>query len=144
MSGAAPTTATYVGERQRTFGPRAVISRAQASRGLPTSRLDCAKEQGSAGPAAGTPMAASPRRPASWSTDRSPAASTVKTGRAVGGNDGVASTVIGDAPLTGGSWATVNCTRSPGARRAYGGRLGVKNVMLVRPISCHPPGEVVG
>ena len=100
-------------------------------------------ETGSAGPAEGTPAAATPRRPPSWTTARRPGVTTSRTRRAVGGGDHAGARTGGGSngsPIP----ATARRTRSPGASSAYGGVSGEKSVTPVRPTSCHPPGDAVG
>ena len=79
--GDAPTTATWDGPMPRRRAPPPVSSSAPEPGRFPTSRLASRNENRSAGPARGTPAAATPRRPPSWTTARSPGAITSRMGR---------------------------------------------------------------
>ena len=68
--------------RQRRRVPPPVSSRAPAPAALPDEPVGQGEGHGVGGPGAGTPTAATPRRPPSCSTARSPGATTSNTGRA--------------------------------------------------------------
>ena len=113
-----------------------MISSAVAPSALPTSRLANASASGSAGPAVGTPTSAAPRRPASWRTVRSPGVTTVKR---CGRPDRTPAKGLGHGAgaSAASGVAAVNCTRSPGARRANGGWPARR---VTRPSG--PPGAI--
>ena len=96
--------------------PASVSSSVPAPAALPTSRLANAKETGSAGPARGRPMAATPRRPPSCTTARSPGATTSKTGRAPAGGDHVGGSTTAGSRIAG----TGHGEADPVARRQDG------------------------